>query len=37
MMTNFPFTRASRESDELPVIIGVFFPNPSVSNWSTQS
>ena len=30
--TNFPFTSAISESDQLPVTMGVFLPRPSVSN-----
>ena len=35
-LPNFPFTKASSESEELPVTIGVSLPNPNVSNRSTQ-
>ena len=34
--THWPSFRASKASDALPVLIGVFRPRPSASNWSTH-
>jgi hypothetical protein len=34
--TQRPSCSASKPSDALPVLIGVFAPSPDVLNWSTQ-